>query len=203
MSPGDMEQCLETSVVDTAGCGRRAGVLLNTSRCAGEFPWQRMTWAKESRACGPSGFPLLRPMVSKLRFLQGTGEPVPVPAGHRSARCCWPRKQVPPPHHRCAWCRRRPPGAVKGQLLAGCPSGPWALWAEPSRELSLPGGADKPVAGGARTCSVGRQLLHEPLTPVPTAPGVLHCGHRVWREAETLHENNKRCLPQKVLFFIL
>lgn len=46
-------------------------------------------------------------------------------------------------------------------------AGPEVQWAELSRELCFPGGVDKPVAGGARTCSMGRQLLREPLTPVP------------------------------------
>ena len=44
-----------------------------------------------------------------------------------------------------------------------------------SRDLSLLGGVDKPVAGGARPCSVGGQLLLEPLTPSPRRFWSLFC----------------------------
>lgn len=77
-------------------------------------------------------------------------------------------------------------------------------WAEISRGLSLLGGVDKPVAGGARTCSVGRQLLHKPLTPATAARvfiALLKLGLTL--KAKTLHQNNKCCLPQTVLFFFL
>lgn len=90
----------------------------------------------------------------------------------------------------------------KREHRAGLRHGPWVQWAELSRGLSLLGGVDKPVAGGARTCSVGRQLLHKPLTPATAARvffALLKLGLTL--KAKTLHQNNKCSLPQKVLFF--
>lgn len=56
---------------------------------------------------------------------------------------------------------------LRGRTLVGLTAGPEVQWVRLSRELCLLGGVDKPVTGGARPCSVGRQLLREPLTPVP------------------------------------
>lgn len=65
--------------------------------------------------------------------------------------------------------------ACKREHGAGLRHGPWVPGAEVSRGLSFPGGVDKPVAGGARTCSVGRQLLHKPLTLPQPLESFLHC----------------------------
>ena len=95
-------------------------------------------------------------------------------------------------------------GTVRGRTHAGLRNGPGVQWAELSRELCFLGGVDKPVAGGARTCSVGRQLLRKPLTPAPHGlVGVSCTGDAgLGAKAKTLHQNNKRYLPRKVLFFL-
>ena len=66
-------------------------------------------------------------------------------------------------------------GAAGGLLAEGDPEGgPGAMAA--LQHLSLLGGVDKPVAGGARTRSVGGQLLLKPLTrSTPPLESVLHC----------------------------
>ena len=65
--------------------------------------------------------------------------------------------------------------AAGGLLAEGDPEGgPGAVAA--LQHLSLLGGVDKPVAGGARTRSVGGQLLLKPLTcSTPPLESVLHC----------------------------
>lgn len=110
---------------------------------------------------------LLHFLVLKPRFPQPVGKAIcmptePVsesPVGPEDESNFHPMTQAP---------------AVRGEptLAWGVVPGAVAML---SRDLSLLGGVDKPVAGGARTCSVGGQLLLEPLTPSPRRFWSLFC----------------------------